>query len=77
LPQLRGSRRAQGKRADPLRPAFPILFWGIGVVVHYLNAYRTREHAWIDRETERILRERDRGSEDRQEENAGDRSAKV
>jgi hypothetical protein len=40
-------------------PALPIFFWGIGVVVHYLRAYRTGGHGWIDEETERILRERE------------------
>lgn len=39
-------------------PVFPIFFWGIGLVAHYLSAYRTRGHGWIDRETERILHER-------------------
>ena len=45
-------------RASSGRP-FPIFFWGMGVVVHYLNAYRSGEHAWIARETEKILRERE------------------
>lgn len=40
-------------------PAFPIFFWGIGLVAHYLRAYRTGEPEWIDRETERILHERE------------------
>lgn len=39
-------------------PAFPIFFWGIGVVVHYVSAYRSGGNAWIRRETETILRER-------------------
>ena len=38
-------------------PAFPILFWGIGVFLHYLSAYRSNGNTWIDRETEDILRE--------------------
>jgi len=46
-------------------PAFPILFWGIGVVVHYVSAYRTGGHGWIDREAERILREREDESGER------------
>ncbi len=46
-------------------PAFPIFFWGLWVAVHYLNAYRTPEHAWIDRETERILLEREDESRER------------
>ena len=36
-------------------PAFPIGGWGIGVVLHYLSAYRSGGSAWIDRETERVL----------------------
>jgi len=46
-------------------PIFPIFFWGIGVVVHYLRAYRMGEPAWIDRETERILHEREDDLADR------------
>lgn len=46
-------------------PAFPIFFWGIGVVVHYLRAYRRGGYGWIDRETERILREREDRSGER------------
>ena len=38
-------------------PVFPIVFWGLGVVLHYVTAYRTRGSAWVDRETERVLRE--------------------
>mgnify|MGYP001820084329 CR=1 FL=1 len=38
-------------------PAFPILGWGIGVVLHYLSAYRSGGNAWVDRETERVLQE--------------------
>lgn len=40
-------------------PAFPIFFWGIGLFVHYRKAYRTGGHGWVDRETERILHERE------------------
>lgn len=40
-------------------PVFPIFFWGIGVGAHYLRAYHGTENAWVDRETERILRERE------------------
>lgn len=40
-------------------PVFPIFFWGIGVAAHYLRAYRSTGHTWIDRETERILRQRE------------------
>ena len=40
-------------------PGFPIFFWGIGLVGHYLGAYRSGEHKWVERETEKILRERE------------------
>ena len=38
-------------------PVFPIVFWGLGVVFHYLSAYRSGGSAWVDRETERVLQE--------------------
>lgn len=39
-------------------PIFPMIFWGIGVLAHYVGAYRTFGEAWIARETEKILQER-------------------
>lgn len=38
-------------------PVFPMFFWGIGVVAHYLGAYRTVGRRWVERETEKILQE--------------------
>ena len=39
-------------------PLFPIVFWGFGVVSHYIGAYRVQPGAdWIDRETQKILKE--------------------
>ena len=38
-------------------PAFPLFFWGIFVVVHYMSAYRSFGRGWVERETEKILRE--------------------
>ncbi len=38
-------------------PIFPILFWGVGVFSHYMGAYHTPGGSWIDRETEKILKE--------------------
>ena len=39
-------------------PLFPIFFWGLGLISHYLIAYRRSLGGnWVDRETERILRE--------------------
>lgn len=41
-------------------PIFPIFFWGIGLVSHYMAAYRGPSLGWIDRETQRILAEEQR-----------------
>lgn len=38
-------------------PIFPLVFWGIGLVAHYVGAYRSFGEAWIARETEKILHE--------------------
>jgi len=38
-------------------PAFPIIFWGLGVFSHYVAAYRRPGGSWINRETEKILKE--------------------
>jgi hypothetical protein len=43
-------------------PGYPLLFWGIGLFAHYRGAYRSTGDAWIDQETERILREREGSS---------------
>ena len=40
-------------------PIFPIFFWGIGVVGHYIAAYRNSGQNWVNRETDRILRDED------------------
>ena len=36
-----------------------MLFWGIAVIAHYWVAYRTMGHEWIERETDKILREQE------------------
>jgi fatty acid desaturase len=39
-------------------PLFPIVFWGLGVVGHYIGAYHVRlGEDWIERETQKILTE--------------------
>jgi len=38
-------------------PAFPIAFWGIGLVAHYFEAYRRAGRRWIEKETEKVERE--------------------
>jgi hypothetical protein len=43
-------------------PLFPILFWGLGVLGHYWGAYHTTGGGWIERETQKILREEDKGT---------------
>jgi hypothetical protein len=37
-------------------PIFPLVFWGMGLFAHYWGAYRSFSGSWIDRETEKILR---------------------
>lgn len=44
-------------------PVFPIFFWGIGVFSHYMAAYHSPSAGWIERETDKILRERQEGKE--------------
>ena len=39
---------------------FPIAFWGLGLFIHYLLAYRRQGPDWIERETDRILREEEK-----------------
>ena len=41
-------------------PIFPIFFWGIGVIGHYIAAYRSSGEGWIQRETQKILKEHDK-----------------
>jgi hypothetical protein len=36
-------------------PAFPLVFWGMGLIAHYWGAYRSFGGSWVDRETEKIL----------------------
>ena len=38
-------------------PVFPIFFWEIGVFAHYMAAYHNPGGGWLDRETEKILKE--------------------
>ncbi len=39
-------------------PLFPIVFWGLGVVGHYIGAYHVRlGEDWIEREAQKILTE--------------------
>jgi hypothetical protein len=42
-------------------PIFPIFFWGLGVFAHYMSAYRSAGGGWIERETEKILKEHESG----------------
>ena len=44
-------------------PIFPIVFWGLGVLLHYRDAYRPRESTWVSRETERVRHELERAEE--------------
>ncbi len=38
-------------------PLFSIVFWGIGLVAHYMAAYHMSGDNWIERETQKILSE--------------------
>jgi hypothetical protein len=40
-------------------PLFPIFFWGIGVLSHYMAAYHSSSTGWIERETDKILIEKE------------------
>jgi hypothetical protein len=40
-------------------PLISIVFWGIGLIAHYLLAYRRIGGDWINRETEKVLRDSD------------------
>jgi hypothetical protein len=40
-------------------PLFPIFFWGIGVFSHYMAAYHSSNAGWIERETDKILKEKE------------------
>jgi hypothetical protein len=70
LLQLDGAHRgifAQQPWDDFPWPLFPIVFWGIGLVSHYVGAYRTSTggrggNGWIERETQKILAEENRQS---------------
>jgi hypothetical protein len=44
-------------------PIFSIVFWGIGLLSHYIAAYRTSGISWVDRETQKILAEERRQRE--------------
>jgi hypothetical protein len=39
-------------------PIFSLGGWGIGVVANYWAAYGSGGESWVDRETERILKEK-------------------
>jgi hypothetical protein len=38
-------------------PIFPIFFWGIGLVSHWMTAYHNPSSSWVERETQKILDE--------------------
>ena len=38
-------------------PALLIVFWGIGLVAHYFEAYRRPGRKWIEKEAEKVERE--------------------
>jgi len=40
---------------DFIWPLIPVGFWFIGLIAHYLTAYRSVGRSWIDKETDKIL----------------------
>ena len=42
---------------DFLWPLLPVGFWALGLIAHYLIAYRSVGGGWIEKETEKILQD--------------------
>ena len=38
-------------------PLIPLVFWAIGLIAHYLIAYRRVGGSWIEKETEKVLQD--------------------
>lgn len=38
-------------------PLIPAIFWAIGLIAHYMIAYRRIGVGWVDKETEKILQD--------------------
>lgn len=41
-------------------PFYPVVFWGIGLIAHYISAYRRFGEGWIDKETEKVLKDEEK-----------------
>jgi hypothetical protein len=39
-------------------PAWPTLGWGVGLAFHYIGAYMTHRDTFVDREYEKLIREK-------------------
>ncbi|MGY5873474.1 MAG: 2TM domain-containing protein [Candidatus Thorarchaeota archaeon] len=42
---------------DFLWPLIPAVFWALGLIAHYMIAYRRVGGGWIEKETEKILQD--------------------
>ena len=42
---------------DFLWPLIPTGFWAVGLIAHYISAYRRVGGGWIEKETEKILQD--------------------
>jgi len=38
-------------------PLIPLVFWAIGLIAHYIIAYRSVGKSWIEKETEKVLQD--------------------
>ncbi len=41
-------------------PFYPVVFWGIGLIAHYLSTYGRFGEDWIDKETEKVLKDEEK-----------------
>ena len=42
---------------DFIWPVFPLAFWGVGLIAHYIWVYRSSGESWVDKETEKVLQD--------------------
>ena len=43
--------------ADFVWPLIPLVFWALGLIAHYIIAYRSMGVGWIEKETEKVLQD--------------------
>ncbi len=42
---------------DFVWPLIPAGFWALGLIAHYITAYRSIDVSWIEKETEKVLQD--------------------